>query len=275
MNIKEYISSGILESYVLGVSSVEETQEIEKYAALYPEVKAEIEAIQFALNTYASGFEKTPPAALKQKIWNSIQENNTTASNNIFKPSGKVIEFTAQSKSTDISKWLAAASITLFLLGSALNVFLYNKWKASENELATLNSEKEYMAEQFQIQQTNYEQTRDNFNFLVDPNTKTVTMKGVPQFADLQATVYWNPQTKHVLLAANELPAQPSDKQYQLWAIVDGKPVDAGVFDTLPENGVLQKMKDFDSAQAFAITLENRGGSPTPTMEAMYVIGNI
>ncbi|HMT28745.1 MAG TPA: anti-sigma factor [Bacteroidia bacterium] len=275
MNIKEYISSGILESYVLGLASKEESLEIEKNAALYPEIKAEIEAIQLALNNYASSFKVNPPSELKSKIWNAIQDTSSAAGGAHASPQGKVVDFSPSYHPVDRSRWLVAASLILFLIGTGLNIFLYNKWKASEKELAALNSEKEYMAQQFQIQQTNYEQTRDNYNFIVNPGTKTIALKGVPQYAGLQATVYWNTQTKHVFIAANSLPAQPSDKQYQLWAIVDGKPVDAGVFDISPGNATLQKMKDFDSAQAFAVTLEKKGGSPTPTMEAMYVIGNI
>jgi hypothetical protein len=36
-----------------------------------------------------------------------------------------------------------------------------------------------------------------------------------------------------------------------------------------------QKMKVFEKAEMFAITLENLGGSPVPTMEAMYVAGKV
>jgi len=34
-------------------------------------------------------------------------------------------------------------------------------------------------------------------------------------------------------------------------------------------------MKSFGRAEAFAITLEKTGGSPTPTMDQMYVIAKI
>ena len=64
----------------------------------------------------------------------------------------------------------------------------------------------------------------------------------------------------------------PSGKQYQLWAIVDGKPVDAGL---ITDCIGLCKMKRIDRAQAFAITLEKAGGSPTPTLTEMYVFGKI
>ncbi len=58
----------------------------------------------------------------------------------------------------------------------------------------------------------------------------------------------------------------------QLWAIVEGKPVDAGMIDACSG---LCKMKNISNASAFAITLEKRGGSPTPNLEQLQVIGNV
>ena len=72
----------------------------------------------------------------------------------------------------------------------------------------------------------------------------------------------------------NELPKPRADKQYQLWAIVDGKPVDAGVFD-VDGGAAFVKLKNIPNAQAFAITLENKGGSASPHMDALYVMGKV
>jgi anti-sigma-K factor RskA len=66
----------------------------------------------------------------------------------------------------------------------------------------------------------------------------------------------------------------PAGKQYQLWAIVDGKPVDAGMID-LNQPIVFQQMKTINSAQAFAVTIENVGGSATPSLETMCLLGNV
>ena len=60
--------------------------------------------------------------------------------------------------------------------------------------------------------------------------------------------------------------------QYQLWGIVEGQPVSVGVFD-LDQN--LREMLNIANASAFAITLEPTGGSETPTLDKMYVIGNV
>jgi anti-sigma-K factor RskA len=37
----------------------------------------------------------------------------------------------------------------------------------------------------------------------------------------------------------------------------------------------IQQMKSFGNVDAFAITLEKAGGSPTPTMDQMVVIGKM
>jgi anti-sigma-K factor RskA len=103
-----------------------------------------------------------------------------------------------------------------------------------------------------------------------------VKMTGVATSPDPSsiATVYWNMDSKTVYLFVNQLPKPVVDKQYQLWAIVDGKPVDAGVFD-LEEGVSFVKLKTIPKAEAFAITLEKKGGSLSPTMSAMYVMGKV
>ena len=91
------------------------------------------------------------------------------------------------------------------------------------------------------------------------------------------ATVYWDTTSKDVYLLVNNLPQPPGEKQYQLWALLDGKPVDVGMIDNssfIGEKRLLIQMKNVSGAQAFAITLEDKGGKPTP-QGAMYVMGKL
>ena len=104
---------------------------------------------------------------------------------------------------------------------------------------------------------------------------KPVTLKGTPNHPNALATIYFDTESNEAYLMVNNMPAAPSDKQYQLWAIIDGKPVDAGVFNSSGDTSRLQKMGRFENAQAFAVTVERVGGSPTPSMETMVVIGSI
>ena len=67
------------------------------------------------------------------------------------------------------------------------------------------------------------------------------------------------------------LPAAPADRQYQLWAMVNGKPVDMGI---ISKDSVFNAMKQVQNATAFAITLEPLGGKPAPTGD-MLVLGSV
>lgn len=58
MNVTDYIQSGILELYVLGMASDDDMRELERMVALYPEVNAEIEKITAMLMEQAE--QKSP-----------------------------------------------------------------------------------------------------------------------------------------------------------------------------------------------------------------------
>ena len=80
--------------------------------------------------------------------------------------------------------------------------------------------------------------------------------------------VFWSEKAQRGILVAGSLEALPADRQYQLWVFVDGKPVDAGVFDADPSGRAFFESKDLTairSAENFAVTVEPRGGVPQPT----------
>jgi anti-sigma-K factor RskA len=72
-----------------------------------------------------------------------------------------------------------------------------------------------------------------------------------------------------------DMPLNDTNHQYQLWALVNGKPVDLGVFDAETKLIGLQQMKNIATAQTFAVTLEPRGGSINPTMAQLIAVGNV
>ncbi len=106
----------------------------------------------------------------------------------------------------------------------------------------------------------------------------TVKLAGVKDSPSANMLVYWNKNNKNILInyAAIDLPKTDQSHEYQLWALVDGKPVSLGVFET-NENAkeAVKKMETIEKAQAFAVTIEPRGGSVNPTMENMVVMGAI
>ena len=62
---KEYIDSGILEQYVLGIASTAESNEVEMMAAANPEIQEEIDAIARSLEIFAQAVAVEPNPVIK------------------------------------------------------------------------------------------------------------------------------------------------------------------------------------------------------------------
>ena len=63
--INDFIQSGILESYILGITTSAESLEVEKMAAAHAEVKAELDAISKAMEVHAQANAVTPNPTIK------------------------------------------------------------------------------------------------------------------------------------------------------------------------------------------------------------------
>jgi anti-sigma-K factor RskA len=261
MNVQEYIASGILETYVLGGLDSKEIQEVERMASQYPEVKNEIFTLQNAFELYAASVAVKPRVELKNKILSQLPEDN------------RVMEETKVAK-ISFYKYATAASVALMIVCGSMSIYFWSKWKSAEERLTVLEEQTNRYADQ--INKANYKinQLAGNFDAITDTSVVKVNMKGVGVSPGSVAVVFWNKNTSEVFIDAGNLPKPPEGMQYQLWALKDGQPVDAGVFET-DNNGGLQKVKPIDMAQAYAVTLEKKGGSVAPTLSAMYVFGAV
>lgn len=264
MDNKAYIESGILESYALGLCSEAEALEVENACQTHPEIQAELIRIQQSINDYAQLHSKTPKPSTRQSFLNAIDEELAATTNKTIQ---KIPFF--------YNPIAIAASLLLLALSVIGNIFFYQKWQAANQQVLALNSEKQLMAEQLQTNKVNYEAMKNDLAVMSNPNVVKVMMKGVEKSPESLAMVYWNKQSKEVFIELKSLPTPQPGMQYQLWAIVNGKPVDAGMIAMQEGDSSLHSMKSFETAQAFAITLERQGGSPTPTLTEMYVMGAV
>src|SRR5262245_32847403 len=72
MDIKELLSSGIIEMYCMGMTSEEESRLVEYYAGSNQVVRDEIASVNEALQLYARASGKSPAASLKKKILKAV-----------------------------------------------------------------------------------------------------------------------------------------------------------------------------------------------------------
>lgn len=273
MNTSEYISSGILESYALGLCNATEAADVERMCASHPVIKAELDAIQLSLGNYAQAHSVTPPPSVKANIFNQIDELEKAENSIEEKHQTKVIPISTGTTSNNPYKYFAAASIVLLGLSVIGNIVFYGKWKQANEQVIALNSEKNVLADGLKTNTVKLNNMQQSLAVMSNPDISRVMMKGVEKSPESLAVIYWNKQNKEVYIEVKNLPKLEDGKQYQLWAIVDGKPVDAGMLPLNDSDSTIIKMKDFESAQAFAITIEKAGGSPAPTLEQMVVMG--
>jgi mannose-6-phosphate isomerase-like protein (cupin superfamily) len=63
--LKEYIESGILESYILGITNAEESAEVEEMSAAHNEIRTELNMIRESIEKYAELHAIEPPITIK------------------------------------------------------------------------------------------------------------------------------------------------------------------------------------------------------------------
>jgi len=276
VNIQEYISSGIVEAYVLGLADPQEAAEFEQLCSQYPELLEAREAFELSLEKQAIANAVAPDKSVRSRIFHELKwkTNKEPKVIPINKNEEKQVDIPAASP---FRRYMAAASVVALLGSLALNLYFYNKYKSVNNQYNDLVAAQTELAQNNSALQTKMSEYEKSLSIMNDPAVQKVKMEGanVPTSPDASslATVFYNKSSAEVYLVVNNLPAPQSNQQYQLWAIVDGKPVDAGVFD-LSSNKVLTMKTLPGSPQAFAVTLEKKGGSLAPE-GAMYVLGKV
>lgn len=259
MTSKEYIESGLLELYALGELSEQERAEVERMCSLYPEVKAELAAVEVAIEQLDTGLGVAPPSEIKTKLFGQLPAGTSTGQQRRILPS---------------FSWAMAASVSIAVVSVAFALFYLQRYNDAAARYEALVVQQAMTAQELNQVKNSLERNQELLSVTTDESTRRISLLATSAGSDLQVFVYWNAASQEVYLDPGNLTAPASGQDYQLWAIVDGKPVDMGVLDLSDAAGLL-KMKSVGQAAAFAITLEPKGGRPTPTLENMLVMGQV
>jgi anti-sigma-K factor RskA len=165
---------------------------------------------------------------------------------------------------------LSVAPSVLLMISLTINIYLSSRTINAEGNVHELLRTGLKKDSAINIVRAQYNQAQADLAVLKDPMYKMVTLKGQAD-TSAKAMVCWCPDDKTVYFEADKMPELPKGMQYQLWAMVDGKPVSEGV---ITMSTGLHKMNSVAGATEFAVTMEKEGGSDTPHGE-MIVLGNI
>lgn len=268
MNVQEYISSGIIEKYVMGLATGPEKAEFEQLCAEYPELVAARVDFEKQLESFAMENAVQPPIGVKVRFLEAIGDQ--VSRENSSSDKRKIV--TKEKGTTRRIGWLrfAAAASVILLIGFAWFTF---RFRSENQDLAIAN---EQLRSKLNSSDSILHQIIIETRVVGDPNVTVVNMVGTQVAPRSSANIYWDSANANVFLIVKNMPRLPSDQQYQLWALIDGKPKDLGEFDAdTTNNRVILQMKNTQKAQAFAITIEKKGGSPSPTLNKMQSLGKI
>jgi hypothetical protein len=157
MKIKEYIESGVLESYVLGSASDDETRELLRLKKEYPEIKQALFELEVDMERLAQHIAIPPPSGMFTRIEDGINElinapetlPQVKEADNGYKrfendKSNQFIDVESQSSHMRIHKawrWVFAAVFVLgkiFLIGF---IYYYLSNQQSQEQIQQLKSE--------------------------------------------------------------------------------------------------------------------------------------
>lgn len=257
MNSKEYINSGIIESYVLGLATEAERHELESMCRTHTEIDEAKHNFEVALEEHLLKEALNPPEDLKQKILLSL---NITEKNGYQKNDHVPV------RRINVWRWVAVACIVLL---AGTGYLFYGTW----------NKYHKLLAEKTSIENGTIIAHRDDvmaalLPIVQRPSVKWSIMAEPKNISHCMAHVYWDSLSTNTYLLLGNIPRPLSDKQFQLWEVQNNQATDLGLFD-IQKEGQLIQMKNVANGKVFVITIEPKGGSASPTLNATYARGEL
>jgi len=246
--IRIFLDTDLLEKYLLGTTTPEESMQVERYIAMYPEVRKTYDELQTNLETFAKLYALKTPEGLKAKILNRIKAQNT----------GR----------RKFQRFAIAASIAALLFAGS-SYFFWNQNQNLQDENVIVNNKIRTLEEDMKEQ---LEDVRNQFIVLNNPQTKKYTVNGNKKAKELKAVAYINPVKKLSYINVQSLPNLPDNQCYQMWAEVNGEMVNLGVIKNVDDKDRLRPLPYAENAIGY-ITIEPQGGNDTPTVQ--NIVANI
>ncbi len=262
MTAEELIASGKLELYVCGALPQDETAEVEQAIEEYPEVKRETELIEASLINLAEHVAPPLPAMIWTYILNAIGNVR-----NLNETESKAINWAA------ITGWAAA----ILFMGGIM-------WMLKQNNdlndaVQVSNTQNVILKEKVNNVEAQLADNTEVLEILRSKDYRAYTLPGNQAVApDAFAKVYLNKKDNVAYIDAKGLPAAPRGKVYQVWSLKMEPltPSSMGLIETPNEvSDGIYRFADFPDAEGFGITLEPEGGSETPTLSQLYILGTV
>jgi anti-sigma-K factor RskA len=252
------LNSGLIEQYVLGLLDENEIAEVEESLRIYPELRKHKEAIEETMELILMQNAIAKPISIN--IENSNLIDDTRKERAAYMPDQR-----------SNNRWILSVASGLILMSAGITFLSYQGRRDAEKKLVSLEAQYEALETSCRKLQAYNDHEERERHFI--QNSHRVVLKGTRLAPDAVALVYWNNHEKGAYLNALNLPIAPEDKEYQLWADVDGEMINIGTFDETKKE--LQLVNYIPHAESLNITLEPKGNNKIPTVSQLYVNGKV
>ncbi len=255
LNLDEIKKSGLLELYVIGSIEKDDRLLVEQALRDHPSLKLELEEIEKALKAYALLNAVTPPPYLKDKIMES-------ATPNLSKSISKEIP-------TPNSKFIWAAGIAAFLA----ILIAYQQWSFNQKEINWF-TERQQIVTQCDSSVQTIKSELDQMQLLLLGNNNIIPVSPTEKYPQTKLYLHNNSIDKFNFIQIQNLPPLAANQSFQLWSLkTDQDPIPLDVFES--ENEIIIPVQFIDDSNAYAITIEQKGGSNTPNLDELIGIFSI
>ena len=266
MSSQKLIASGDLELYVAGVLPEERAKEISKIIEQDEDVRKEVEAIEailLKLSKESTSQGDQDFTALLKHIVTHKEERSTQVIHTDKKPKSKLIQL------MPYVGW-AAAILCLVFFGLELQ-----ETQSLKNTLDQEITEKNSLEDQLRTKEYSLAYKESLLEIITSENTRTVQLAGQEISPESNVRAYWNADDAKIIIDAETLPEAPEGMVYQLWSLKLNPltPTSLGLLEDYTAENNLFVFDNTELSEGFGITLEPAGGSKTPTLERLYVLG--
>lgn len=282
MNPLEYISTGNIEAYALGLASPEEAKLAQEMCEKYPEVEFYYNEVALQLEALANLYAKPAPKRAKARLFDAINAEMQSGASTISienKEEPKQVSFshtTVEAKQVNLNPWrlsvAASVAIAMFSLGG--NVYFYNQLDTTKLALAEATKSNQTLASDIQKTSNDRNKIASQLAMVADPFMPKVMLGGMNSGKAAKVLVVVDAKKNVAQIAMKNMPTVPSEMDLQLWAIVDGKPMDLGILPSNSDGIIDYQIPNIEGATALAVTIETKGGHPQPQGE-MILMGEI
>ncbi|TXE09372.1 anti-sigma factor [Gelidibacter salicanalis] len=243
--LQHFMNSGLLDSYILGTTTIDENLEVESFIAEFPEVAAEYDRLQENLEILAKANIVEAPKYILNDVFKEISEETPVLKMNL-RPERRTPWFSI------------AASIAAFIFAGA-SFFLNDKNITLSNENQVVVEEIFDLRSDIEENNNKLENVMLQFMKLNNPETEKYVLRGNSRAKNLKTVAYINAVDKTSMIDVVSLPKLPEDQSFQIWAELQDRMVNLGILDESERK--LKTIPYMENALGLSITIEPKAGS--------------